>query len=358
MIMPDFRASVIIPTYNRAHLIARAIRSALAVLRPCDEVIVVDDGSTDRTADAVAEFGDRVRYIKASHRGAGAARNLGIRQAANELIAFLDSDDEWLPGQLELQRRLLEARPEIPFAFTNFAGLYETGDRRPRLLECWRNGGPSWETVFGQPVRFSSLAELPAGFTDFNVYTGDLSAWEMTDWYFSSITTVVRRSLAGDALYFAEDLPVYEDWLFCGLVAKTGPAAYLDCETALNYCHTGARLTSADRLTRAIATLEVFERVWGSDPDFLNAHRDLYTRTVAGWRVRKIKGLIAGGRTREGRQELSKPPALHVPLSCLVLLNLPGQMAGFIARLGSQLRAWTSETSPLLPLKSDRSHSL
>src|SRR5437667_2543232 len=110
--MQNLRASVIIATYNRAHVICRAISSALAAIRPGDEVIVIDDGSVDQTERVIAPYRDRIRYLAVEHRGAGAARNRGIREAKNELIAFLDSDDEWLPGQLELQRSLMERSEE------------------------------------------------------------------------------------------------------------------------------------------------------------------------------------------------------------------------------------------------------
>ena len=90
------RFSVIIPTHNRATLIAATIASVLAQPDPC-QVIVVDDGSTDRTADVVAGFGDRVTLLRQANRGPGTARNAGLALAAGEYAAFLDSDDLWLP---------------------------------------------------------------------------------------------------------------------------------------------------------------------------------------------------------------------------------------------------------------------
>src|SRR5262245_57694351 len=93
--------SVVIPTYNRAHLIRRAVDSALLQCTERDEVIVVDDGSTDGTTDILTRYAGHVRYLKLPHAGAGHARNAGIAAARNPLIAFLDSDDEWLPGKLE-----------------------------------------------------------------------------------------------------------------------------------------------------------------------------------------------------------------------------------------------------------------
>lgn len=105
--------SVIIPTYNRSHLVGRAIRSVLNQTYQDFEIIVVDDGSTDSTEDVVKGFNDgRIRYIRHDeNKGAAAARNTGIKAALGKYIAFQDSDDEWWPEKLEKQVRVLENAP-------------------------------------------------------------------------------------------------------------------------------------------------------------------------------------------------------------------------------------------------------
>ncbi len=92
--------SVIIPAYNSEKTLSRAIGSALEQNSIPLEIIVVDDGSTDGTADKVREYGGKVRLIQQENRGAGAARNRGVAEAAGEFIAFLDADDEYLPDRL------------------------------------------------------------------------------------------------------------------------------------------------------------------------------------------------------------------------------------------------------------------
>ncbi|MGA2417359.1 MAG: glycosyltransferase family A protein [Candidatus Sulfotelmatobacter sp.] len=111
-----FKVSVIIPTYNRATLVVGAMESAIGQTHPVHEVIVVDDGSTDRTEEQVGTFaGSRARhrtsvvYLRQPQSGASVARNTGIAAAKGDWIAFLDSDDGWLPNKLELQFQAISA---------------------------------------------------------------------------------------------------------------------------------------------------------------------------------------------------------------------------------------------------------
>ncbi len=112
--------AVVIPAYNAAGYIRRAIDSVLAQTRRPDEIIVVDDGSTDDTATVVQSYGSGVRLIRQANAGASAARNTGINAATSEWIAFLDGDDEWLPEKLQLQSELLGRNSQLAWATANF----------------------------------------------------------------------------------------------------------------------------------------------------------------------------------------------------------------------------------------------
>jgi glycosyltransferase involved in cell wall biosynthesis len=105
--------SAIIPAYNRAAYIAEAIESALGQTRLPDEIVVIDDGSTDRTAEIARAFGEKVRCISQQNQGIGGARNAGLSAACGDWIAFLDSDDLWLKQKLELQLTFLRANPGV-----------------------------------------------------------------------------------------------------------------------------------------------------------------------------------------------------------------------------------------------------
>ncbi len=117
------KVSVIIPTYNRAHLVGRAIRSVLNQTYHDFEIIVVDDGSTDNTEEVVKGFNDeRMRYIRhKENKGGATARNTGIKAAKGEYIAFQDSDDEWLLKKLEKQMEVFKnASPEEGVVYAGF----------------------------------------------------------------------------------------------------------------------------------------------------------------------------------------------------------------------------------------------
>ena len=118
----DLRAlvSIIIPTYNRAHTLVRALDSVRSQTFGDWELIVVDDGSDDGTADLVADYQEpRFRYFRQPNQGVSSARNLGIRASRALWISFLDSDDYWTNGKLQAQLEALESQPEYSIVYTN-----------------------------------------------------------------------------------------------------------------------------------------------------------------------------------------------------------------------------------------------
>lgn len=170
--------SVVIPVHNRAHLLTAALRSALAQRDVEVEVVVVDDGSTDDPGEVVAAVGDvRARVIRREERGGGsAARNSGIDAARGDVIAFLDSDDAWVPDKLAKQQEFLRSHPRTGLVVCGFVAVYPDGRRRiasPGLLRgealhrlLMLSGGPLTTSMFlveadvARMVRFDEA--LPA----------------------------------------------------------------------------------------------------------------------------------------------------------------------------------------------------
>ena len=109
--------STIIPVYNGQDYVAEAIDSILQQTHPVDEIVVVDDGSTDRSAEIVDGYHEKVRLVRIAHGGISAAVNAGIEAATGDLLTFLDADDVWLPKKIELQLRHLDSNPETEMIF-------------------------------------------------------------------------------------------------------------------------------------------------------------------------------------------------------------------------------------------------
>src|ERR1700722_4833051 len=112
------KVSTIVAVYNGANTVDRALRSIFAQTFADNEVIVVDDGSTDDTASVLARFGDRIRVITQPNRGLSSARNAGVRASSGEYIAFLDDDDEWMPEKLARCVPVLDADPDCALVYT------------------------------------------------------------------------------------------------------------------------------------------------------------------------------------------------------------------------------------------------
>ena len=335
--------SVVVPTYNRAALVGRAVDSALAAIAPGDEILVVDDGSTDGTERALAPYAGRVRYVRQPHAGAGRARNRGVEEARHPWLAFLDSDDEWMPDRLELGRRALAALPDVVFTFGDFGARGAPGEIR-RTLRFWHRDPRSWEEILGAGVPFSSLASLPPGREDFTVHVGRLYETLLRGPYVAANTALVRREAAADALRFPEDLPTFEDWECFARVARRAPVAFLDCDMAWQWVHAAERLTNADTFVRATTRLILIDRVWGADPVFLAAHRRTYDELVRGQRLLRARGLIRRGQTAEARRELARVPG--APVATRLASALPGPVARRLVSARRLLTAWGASRAP------------
>jgi hypothetical protein len=344
--------TVIIPTYNRASLVGRAIRSVLASTSPQDEVIVIDDGSTDNTEAVVNAFGDAVQYVRIENRGVGGARNFALRLATRPLVSFLDSDDEWATDKLTLQRAVMTKSPDVVLSFHNLQCRLTNGDVLHDLLSVWRrdpkvgsSDAPDHLSArLGPGVPFSSIAPLPPGRAEFNVHVGDLYRWLMECLYATPSAMMVRRALAGDRLRFPEDISVMEGWECSARVAAVGPVAYLDCELATQVVHEGSRLTDADRTDHISTRIRVLGRVWGSDDAFLNAHRPHYQHVLRNQHLLRARIRINEGRMNEADADLKAIGG--GPLTYRLLASMPPGLAQTALSLRRRLRSATASAMP------------
>lgn len=126
--MSSPKISVVIPTYNYDRFIAQTVDSVLAQTYSNYEIIVIDDGSCDRTKEILSSYGDKIRYVFQSNQGLSKSRNRGIELAQGELVVFLDADDWFLPQMLEATVAIFETQPELGIVVSGWHNVNETGE--------------------------------------------------------------------------------------------------------------------------------------------------------------------------------------------------------------------------------------
>jgi glycosyltransferase involved in cell wall biosynthesis len=286
--------SAIIPTYNRRALVSRAIESVLAQTVPVNEIIVVDDGSTDGTAEAVqSQFGPRVMVLRQANGGVSAARNHGIHAARGEWIAFLDSDDSWLPTKIALQLQALAACGDAcGMCFTD--SIYDgDADKKVSVFQ---------ETGIQSAARFGTIAD-PLAFL--------ASGWNP----FIAPTLLLRRSLLCEGRGFDEALFIGEDHdlifrlsfktKFC-FVAEPLTRVDRDPSRGVGLCN-----LIASRDDRKYDSLQRLYAKWLATPELTGSAyqpriRELLRRTYYSSTAAKIHDLRVGPavRTIAGLREL------------------------------------------------------
>ncbi len=258
------RVSVIIPTYNRLTKVKDAIDSVLSQTYRDFALWVVDDGSTDGTAEALRAFGKRIRYISQDNRGVSAARNLGMRVSRGKYVAFLDSDDLWEPKKLEIQVGCMEANPQFPLCFTDEVWIRKGARVNPKKRHAKYSG---W--IFEKCLPLCIISPSSA---------------------------LMKRSLFDEIGGFDETLPVCEDYDFWLRVTCRYPVLFIDKKLIVK------RGGYADQLST---------RSWGNDRyrvmalEKLLHSQDLKAeekRLASGELVRKCH-ILSRGFSKRGKQE-------------------------------------------------------
>ena len=265
--------SAVIPTFNRGHCLLRAINSVLAQTTPVDEIIVVDDGSDDKTYDLLekSELLDmrgqlpNIRYLYQENKGVSAARNLGIKEAENEYIALLDSDDAWAETKIERQALKLEKK--------NFSC------RITHTEEIWLKDG--------QRINPKKKHKKSGGF----IFEKCLPLCCI-----SPSSVLLHRTLFNDYGFFDEKLPACEDYdMWLRLCAFE---EVLFVEEALTIKYGG----HADQLSRAFWGMDRF-RVQALEKLINSGKLSKTQRSQAlEMLVKKIEILLLGAKKREKKE--------------------------------------------------------
>jgi len=259
--------SVIIPSYNRAHTLPRALDSVLAQTRPADEIFIVDDGSTDNTEQLIKHNYPQVIYIKQANQGVSAARNAAIKAAKGEWLALLDSDDEWLPHKLATQLMLLEQQPDHKLIHSDEIWI-RNGIRVNQMKKHAKGGG--WI--------FESCLPLCA---------------------ISPSAAMIHRHLFAEVGLFDENLPACEDYDLWLRITCRLPVLYCQEPLILKYGGHEDQLSQQhwgmDRF-RIRALQNCLNNIQLSETDFAAARKML---------VKKLRIMLKGAE-KHGNHEIIK----------------------------------------------------
>ena len=225
------KVSVIIPAYNQVHYLADAIRSVLEQTEPDLELIVVDDGSTDSTAEVVHGVRDeRLRYIYQENRGLSAARNTGIRCATSPYLTFLDSDDLFLPEKLEILLDEMENHPELGLVAGQAIPINEEGRQIGRVFATPLPEDSS-KLLLGNPLHVGSV--------------------------------MLRKRWQESAGWFDESLRSYEDWDMWLRLARLGcPMGWVAKPVSLYRFHPEQMTRIGKQMTTA--TFTVLDKIFAN----------------------------------------------------------------------------------------------
>ena len=270
--------SIITATYNHRQYIAETIDSALAQTYPHCEVLVVDDGSTDGTAEMLsAQYGDQIRLWAKPNGGVSSARNLALRHAQGDYIQFLDSDDLLLPEKVATHVAYLEAHPEVGAVYSHAL--------------CFRDEQPEKRFEYSRKHLYRS---------------GQLFASMLDQGYVLIHMPLIRREWVERAGPFDEQIPTCEDWEFMLRLAWVGtPFAYLEGEPLVLY-RLRANSKSQNRVRHGLEAVRLLQKVctYVTDPT-----AELHAKLVQAegrWRFAYGKALVEKGQLRRGLWQMTR----------------------------------------------------
>jgi len=258
--------SIIIPTYNRTHLIKRAINSALSNIADGDEILVIDDGSVEDYSQVLEEYDPSiVKYKKIVNAGVSSARNYGLEIAQNNFIAFLDDDDQWYENHLEAHRLVYKHRPDLAGIFCNFDNTLTSGEKLSNGIARWSKGMPQIQQLLDK-VRIA----------DKTAYIGEHYKNQLSMDYILPSSFSFNIKICGNKDRFQIGLNRNQSWLFNSHICCYGPVAYIDDITCMQHGDAEIRNTGISYFETVMSMLFVIAKEWGSNKDFYSKNKKRY----------------------------------------------------------------------------------
>lgn len=285
------QVSVIIPTYNRAALIPKAIDSVLQQTFTDFEIIVVDDGSTDDTAAVVKAYGDRVRYVLTTNGGTGHARNVGMQHARGRYLTFLDSDDELYPYALEFETRLLAQFPQVSMVCAEVTGFSDRGflDRyhlRNYHESSYRDQSVTFDKLFPKSLPLVETGAVPEAVlredpsvANRRVYFGNIFDAYLDRVVLFQNSSMLRREVVDEIGPRNEFIYVFEELDYLVRLCRNHDVLFADLPTYRLRYHDGqlSSMAHGDAKHRWVRTqrslLRVMKRHILADPAYYERHK-------------------------------------------------------------------------------------
>ena len=340
--------SVVVPTYNRALALRRAVDSVLAQVHRDLELIVVDDGSTDGTRELLAgAYGDdkRLRYQYQPHAGAASARNAGLDLAKGGYVAFLDSDDSWKPWHAGLLLAGLDRYPQAGMIWSEAEAVDASGVAvsTSHLKEQWLAYQYfSLDEIFSSSSPLSDLnIDIPRGDLDQRLYVGDAFSPMVMGNLVNMSSVVMRRERLEQVGRFDERLVAGEDYDFYLRACRAGLVAFADIADTRVQVGTHDRLSTYTQLPVARAYLQALDATLSRDAGRITLSPDLISEARARAHRRVGEAALAAGSGDVARAHLRvalriRPGQLAI-IPLIVLTLLPRfvllQMAGWRKRM-------------------------
>jgi GT2 family glycosyltransferase len=302
--------SVVVPTYNRAHLIGRTIESVLAQTYPNVEIVISDDGSKDDTAQVIArDYGKdaRIRYFKKENGGPASARNAGFEKARGEFVALLDSDDTWHPWKLDLQIRCMERFPELGMTWTDMQMIGADGQIVDAAYLRHMYTAYRWfknDELFSRSLPLREIAsDLADTVGDAQLRTGNIFSQMVMGNLVHTSTVVLRRERLAHVKRFNESLRYSgEDYDFHLRTCREGPVGLLDIPAIRYQQGLPDRLTAKKYgIHMAENLLRTIEPVLEQDRAQIHLPEHMIRRTLA-----KAHAWVAFERLERGESKVAR----------------------------------------------------
>lgn len=274
------RVSVVIPAYNAASTVAAAIESCLAQDHPDVEVIVVDDGSTDRTGEVLAGFGNRITVVSQPNAGLAAARNAGQRVATGEYLAWMDADDVSVRGRLRVQASVLAAHANLGLVSSDFSAFHHPDSDFDAAH--WRRYYSAVDLLGGPGELYPEVLDpVPIDHRTVAVRAGRVQARLLWGNFVHPPTVMHRRHILEEVGESDETLRYSSDYELILRLARRTPFAFIDAPllryrrspTQMSYVHAGDAMQ--------LETVRILDRIRHDEPQLADREAAVIRRRTA-----------------------------------------------------------------------------